>query len=96
MKYYTGRWNYEYYRKRGRAIINWKLRLQNKTTLVAIIGTVLLLLQQLGLKLPDNSSDIINTVVTLLVLLGVVTDPTTSGISDSTKAMSYAKPKEDK
>ena len=77
-------------------IINWKLRLQNKTTLVAIIGTVLLLLQQLGLKLPDNSSDIINTVVTLLVLLGVVTDPTTSGISDSTKAMSYAKPKEDK
>lgn len=77
-------------------IINWKLRLQNKTTLVAIIGTVLLLFQQLGLKLPDNSSDIINTVVTLLVLLGVVTDPTTSGISDSTKAMSYAKPKEDK
>ena len=77
-------------------IINWKLRLQNKTTLVAIIGTVILLLQQLGLKLPDNSSDIVNTVVTLLVLLGVVTDPTTSGISDSTKAMSYAKPKEDK
>ena len=77
-------------------IINWKLRLQNKTTLVAIIGTVLLLFQQLGLKLPDNSSDIINTVVTLLVLLGVVTDPTTSGISDSTKAMSYTKPKEDK
>lgn len=77
-------------------VINWKLRLQNKTTLVAIIGTVLLLFQQLGLKLPDNSSDIINTVVTLLVLLGVVTDPTTSGISDSTKAMSYAKPKEDK
>ena len=77
-------------------IINWKLRLQNKTTLVAIIGTVLLLFQQLGLKLPDNSSDIVNTVITLLVLLGVVTDPTTSGISDSTKAMSYAKPKEDK
>ena len=76
-------------------IINWKLRLQNKTTLVAIIGTVILLLQQLGLKLPDNSSDIVNTIVTLLVLLGVVTDPTTSGISDSTKAMSYAKPKED-
>ena len=76
--------------------INWKLRLQNKTTLVAIIGTVLLLFQQLGLKLPDNSSDIVNTVITLLVLLGVVTDPTTSGISDSTKAMSYAKPKEDK
>ena len=77
-------------------VINWKLRLQNKTTLVAIIGTVLLLFQQLGLKLPDNSSDIVNTVITLLVLLGVVTDPTTSGISDSTKAMSYAKPKEDK
>lgn len=76
-------------------VINWKLRLQNKTTLVAIIGTVILLIQQLGFKLPDNVGDIVNTVVTLLVLLGVVTDPTTSGISDSTKAMSYTKPKED-
>lgn len=53
------------------------------------------MLQQLGFKLPDNVADIVNTVVTLLVLLGVVTDPTTSGISDSEKAMSYTKPKED-
>ena len=33
-------------------------------------------------------------VVELLVLLGVVTDPTTKGISDSKLAMTYEKPKE--
>lgn len=73
--------------------INWKLRFQNKTTLAAIAATVILLAQQLGLKLPDNISDIVNTVLTLLVLLGVVNDPTTAGLKDSEKALTYDKPK---
>ncbi|MCO4595993.1 Phage holin [Streptococcus infantarius subsp. infantarius] len=73
--------------------INWKLRFQNKTTLAAIAATVILLVQQLGLKLPDNISDVVNTVLTLLVLLGVVNDPTTSGLKDSEKALTYDKPK---
>lgn len=73
--------------------INWKLRFTNKTTLLAIISTVILLFQQLGLKLPSNVSDIVNTVLTLLVLLGVVTDPTTHGISDSGQALDYAEPR---
>lgn len=73
--------------------INWKLRFQNKTTLATIAATVILLAQQLGLKLPDNISDVINTVLTLLVLLGVVNDPTTAGLKDSEKALTYDKPK---
>ncbi|WP_164682184.1 phage holin [Streptococcus hyointestinalis] len=73
--------------------INWKLRFTNKTTLLAIISTVILLLQQLGLTLPSNVSDIVNTILTLLVLLGVVTDPTTHGISDSGQALDYAEPR---
>lgn len=51
--------------------INWKLRFKNKATLLAIAGTLILLAQQLGLKLPDNIEDVVNTVLTLLVLLGL-------------------------
>ena len=74
-------------------MINWKLRFKNKTTLVAIASTVILLAQQLGLKLPDNVADVVNTFLTLLVLLGVVNDPTTAGIKDSDNALQYSNPK---
>ena len=73
--------------------INWKLRFKNKATLLAIAGTLILLAQQLGLKLPDNIADVVNTFLTLLVLLGVINDPTTEGISDSPKALTYVEPK---
>ena len=76
-------------------MINWKLRFQNKATLLAIASTVILLAQQLGLKLPDNTADIVNTFLTLLVLLGVISDPTTEGIGDSPKALTYTEPKKD-
>ncbi|WP_254596200.1 phage holin, partial [Streptococcus pyogenes] len=49
------------------------------STHMAILGAIFLLAQQLGIKLPSNIADIANTAVTLLVLLGVVTDPTTQG-----------------
>ena len=73
--------------------INWKLRFQNKATLLAIASTVILLIQQLGFKLPDNIADVVNTFLTLLVLLGVINDPTTEGVSDSPKALTYSEPK---
>lgn len=76
-------------------MINWKLRFKNKATLIAISSTVILLAQQLGLKLPDNIADVVNTVLTLLVLLGVVNDPTTAGVGDSTKALTYTEPKKE-
>ena len=74
-------------------MINWKLRFQNKATLLAIASTVILLIQQLGFKLPDNIADVVNTFLTLLVLLGVINDPTTEGVSDSPKALTYTEPK---
>ena len=76
-------------------MINWKLRFKNKTTLLAIASTVILLAQQLGFKLPDNIADIVNTFLTLLVLVGVINDPTTEGISDSPNALTYAEPKKE-
>ena len=73
--------------------INWKLRFKNKATLAAIFATAILLAQQLGFKLPDNINEVANTALTLLVLIGVVYDPTTKGLSDSSQALDYEAPK---
>lgn len=82
--------------------INWKLRLQNKTTLLALIGAIVALVYQiLGIFeiVPAASEDSVISaaavIINLLVALGVVVDPTTSGVSDSTRALCYECPKED-
>lgn len=80
--------------------INWKLRLQNKTTLVTLIALcVTFVYQVLGLfgVVPTVSQDeVINTIgllINILVVLGVVVDPTTDGINDSNNALNYKTPK---
>ena len=37
--------------------------------------------------------DLVNAVFAVLVILGIVNDPTTAGLSDSQQAMSYDAPK---
>ena len=71
-------------------MINWKLRLQNKTVLLAIIGAIVACVYQilglLGVVPHISESEVINIVgviVNLLVALGVVIDPTTPGVGDS-------------
>ena len=77
--------------------INWKLRLQNKATLTALV--MALVYQVLGVcgVVPRVSQDqvttIISMVINILCLLGIVVDPTTAGVGDSVRAMSYDKPK---
>ena len=77
--------------------INWKLRLQNKATLTALV--MALVDQALGVcgVVPRVSQDqvttIIGMVINILCLLGIVVDPTTAGVGDSVRAMSYDKPK---
>ena len=81
--------------------INWKLRLGNKVTLTAIIMAFLSLVYQLlgmaSIVPPVSESQLVETagmVINLLVLLGIVTDPTTEGVSDSPKALTYDQPKQ--
>lgn len=74
--------------------INWKLRLQSKFFWVALISLIVLLSQQLGFDIfPKNWEEVLNTVLSILILLGVINDPTTAGINDSEQAMDYLKPK---
>lgn len=79
--------------------MNWKLRLQNKTTLITLLTAVVALVYQiLGAigVVPGVSEDsvvtIIGIVVNVLCMLGIVVDPTTKGVADSARAMGYNAP----
>lgn len=85
-------------------MLNWTVRVKNKTFWLTLIPAVLLLIQvtaavfgftlELG-ALGDKLLDVVNALFSVLAILGVVTDPTTKGISDSTQALNYRIPKED-
>ena len=81
--------------------INWVVRLKNKSFWLAIIPAVLLLIQAVAdvagfqLDFGDISEKLItvvNAVFVVLSILGIVVDPTTDGIGDSTRALTYTTP----
>jgi phi LC3 family holin len=83
-------------------MINWKVRIKNKMFWLALIPAVLLLVQVIAsvfgftLDLGDLGNKlltVVNAVFGILALLGIVTDPTTAGLSDSAQALTYEKPK---
>ena len=76
--------------------INWKVRIKNKNFWLALIPAILLLIQTVLVPfgydwdfgiLGQQLTAIINAVFGVLSILGVVTDPTTAGVSDSTQAL---------
>lgn len=84
-------------------MINWKVRMRNKTFWVCLIPAVLVLIQSLAavfgftLNLDEVGNDllqVVEAVFVLLAVMGVVNDPTTAGMNDSAQAMTYIKPKE--
>lgn len=81
---------------------NWLVRVKNKSFWVAFIPAVLLLVQVVAavfgftLDLGDLGNkllDVVNAVFSVLVIVGVVNDPTTKGLTDSTQALTYKEPK---
>lgn len=83
-------------------MINWKVRIKNKAFWLAVIPAVLLLIQQVCVifgctldlgELGNQLKEVVNTVFFILALLGIVTDPTTEGIGDSSQALTYNEPK---
>ena len=82
--------------------INWKVRFSNKQFWISFIPAILLLAQvvtavfgytlDLG-DLGDKLLSVVNALFAVLALLGIVTDPTTAGVSDSQQALTYDKPK---
>ena len=82
--------------------INWKVRFKNKTWLTMFISLIVGFVYNL-LRLFDitpvisenNVLNIVGEVLTFLGLIGVIIDPTTAGIEDSNRAMSYEEPWQD-
>lgn len=84
--------------------INWKVRIKNKVFWLALVPAVLLLVQVVAAvfgidlnldALGDKLLAVVNALFAVLTILGVVTDPTTAGVSDSRQAMEYDKPRAD-
>ena len=77
--------------------INWRERLKNKTFLISASGMIIALIYQIiaiiSPKVPHISEDIAveiaGIVINLLGILGVVVDPTTCGVCDSERALTY-------
>lgn len=79
--------------------INWKVRFKNKIWLTSflslLIGFIFSMLQLFDIypTLTENQIlNIVNQVLTFLGLIGVLVDPTTSGLGDSDRAMKYEEP----
>ena len=83
-------------------MINWKVRIKNKFFWLALVPAVLVLIKSVAtvfgydLELGNLSQeliDVIEAAFIVLSILGIVNDPTTAGIQDSTLAMTYDAPK---
>ena len=80
--------------------INWKVRFKNKTWLLSFIALVLTFLYNV-LSMFDivptvtqqEIMDAVTAIQTILAAVGVIIDPTTAGVSDSEKALTYEEPK---
>lgn len=84
--------------------INWKVRLKSKSFWLAVIPALALAVQAIAAvfgfeydfgDLVNKLIVVVNTVFAVLVIIGIVNDPTTTGIADSKQALTYDQPKSD-
>lgn len=84
--------------------INWQVRFLSVKFWLALVPAILLVGQAVAAvfgynwdfaSLGKELTGVINAVFAVLAILGVVTDPTTAGVSDSAQALTYSKPAKD-
>lgn len=76
--------------------INWKVRFKNKaflltfcTSVIAFVYQMLAIFEIVPRVSEDMVTNLVLVVINILVTLGIVTDPTTAGLSDSDRALNY-------
>ena len=85
--------------------VNLLIRIKNKAFWLAVIPAIALVVQAVAAlfgytidltSVVGKLQAVVNAVFALLVILGIVVDPTTVGLSDSNRAMEYTEPWDDK
>ena len=85
-------------------MINWKVRIRNRLFWAELIPALALVAQAVAAvfgwtidltTLVGKLLAVVDAVFALLVILGVVVDPTTAGVKDSERAMEYVEPWKD-
>ena len=84
--------------------INWEVRLKNKQFWISMVSALALVIQAVAAlfgftidltTLTGKIAAVVNAVFVVLALLGIVVDPTTNGVGDSDRAMTYEEPWKD-
>ena len=84
--------------------VNWLVRIKNKAFWLAVIPAIALVAQSVAAlfgyaidltTIVGKVQAVVNAVFSLLVILGIVVDPTTEGVNDSARAMQYVEPWKD-
>lgn len=82
--------------------INWKVRLKSGSwwlgIISAVVTAVFAVLQLCDVALPVTAEQVLQAATLVLMIpaaIGITTDPTTKGVSDSAQAMTYNTPKQD-
>ena len=80
--------------------INWKVRFKNGYFLASLAALVIAfvydMLALLGIAPAMDENALlaaVKAVLTVLSMMGIITGPTTKGVSDSVQAMTYTEPK---
>ena len=85
--------------------INWQVRLKNHQFWVSVIPALALVIQAVAAvfgwtldftRITGHLIAVVDAIFALLVILGIVVDPTTAGVGDSMRAMGYDEPYKDK
>ena len=78
--------------------INWAIRCKSKVWWIAMVSATLLLIQTVAapfgyswdfVVLNQQLTAVVNAAFAFATLIGVVNDPTTKGLNDSEKALTY-------
>ena len=79
--------------------LNLKVRLKNPVfwltivpAIIALVYSILGMLDIVPSIAESTVTELLTTIITVLTTLGVLVDPTTKGVADSERALTYVKP----
>jgi len=82
--------------------VNWKARLQSGPfwmgVISAVVAAVFAIIPMCGVELSVTADQVLNVATLVLMIpasIGIISDPTTKGLSDSAQALTYDKPRAD-